>query len=204
MTALTPSTATAASAHGCGPVSPWVARWRHLLQPGMTALDLACGAGRHTRWLGEAGLRVCAVDRDPVALATLADLQRQADPAATGRIDVLAADLENAPWPLAGCSFDVVLVTNYLWRPLLPQIVASVAPGGWLIYETFAHGQEQLGRPRNPDFLLQPGELLEAVRGRLQVVAFEDGQLAEPPRCVQRIAARNVTGCTAGSVQLPS
>ncbi|MFM2058883.1 MAG: hypothetical protein RLY71_3268 [Pseudomonadota bacterium] len=190
--------------HGSGPISPWVARWRHLLQPGMTALDLACGAGRHTRWLGEAGLQVCAVDRDPVALAAVADLQRQADPAAAGRIELLAADLEGAPWPLAGRSFDLVLVTNYLWRPLLAQIVASVAPGGWLIYETFAHGQEQLGRPRNPDFLLQPGELLDVVRGRLQVVAFEDGQLAEPPRCVQRIAARHVTDCTIGSVQLPS
>lgn len=194
--------------HGSGPVSPWVARWRAQLQPGMTALDLACGAGRHTRWLSAAGLHVCAVDRDPVALSALADLaerQRQAaDPAATGHIEVLAADLENAPWPLAGRRFDVVLVTHYLWRPLLAQIVASVAPGGWLIYETFAHGQEQLGRPRNPDFLLQPGELLEAVRGRLQVVAFEDGQLAEPPRCVQRITARHVTDCTVGSVQLPS
>jgi SAM-dependent methyltransferase len=169
----------AGSAHGTGPASPWLERWAELLQPGMRALDLACGAGRHVRWLSERGLHVTAVDRDTAALAELHGVAAE----------VLAADLEAAPWPLPGRQFDLVLVTNYLWRPLLPQIVASVAPGGVLLYETFALGQETVGRPRNPEFLLHPGELLDLVRGRLRVIAYEDRRLDAPPRFVQRIAA---------------
>jgi SAM-dependent methyltransferase len=143
------------------------------------ALDLACGSGRHTRWLAARGLAVTAVDRDAVALAGLRDVAT-----------VLEADLEGAPWPLPGRPFDLVVVTNYLWRALLPQVVASVAPGGLLVYETFALGNERHGRPRNPDFLLRPGELLDAVRVELEVVAYEHGDCVDPPRCVQRIAAQ--------------
>ncbi|MEX8517106.1 MAG: class I SAM-dependent methyltransferase [Leptothrix sp. (in: b-proteobacteria)] len=172
--------------HGTNPASPWLERWAELLRPGMRALDLACGAGRHVRWLSERGLHVTAVDRDATALAEVQALQRDNDTA----IELLVADLEAGPWPLPERQFDLVLVTNYLWRPLLPQIVASVAPGGVLIYETFALGQETVGRPRNPEFLLQPGELLDLVRGQLRVIAYEDRQLAAPPRFVQRIAAR--------------
>lgn len=174
-----------AAPHGTGEPADWLLRWQHLLQPGMTALDLACGAGRHVRWLARRGLQVTAVDRDPAALAALHDLQ-QTQPG----IEVLAADLEGAPWPLPGRRFDLVLVTNYLWRPLLAPIVASVAPGGLLVYETFAIGQEHFGRPRSPDFLLRPAELLGAVAGELHVLAFEDGCCAAPPRRVQRLAAR--------------
>lgn len=102
--------------------------------------------------------------------------------------DLQVADIEGGPWPFEGRQFGGVVVTNYLHRPLLPLLVQSVAPGGVLIYETFASGQEQVGRPRSSAFLLQPGELLAAVGG-LQVVAFEDGWLPSPDRRVQRIAA---------------
>jgi SAM-dependent methyltransferase len=158
--------------------SPWVTRWSHLIAPGGRVLDVACGGGRHLRWLHAQGFAVTGVDRDAAAIAPLQSLGR-----------VIVADIEKAPWPLAGVTFDAVIVTHYLWRPLLSTIVASVAPGGVLIYETFAAGNEAFGKPSNPDFLLLPGELLWAC-STLQVVAYEDGLLDNPTRRVQRIAAR--------------
>jgi SAM-dependent methyltransferase len=145
-------------------------------------LDVATGSGRHARFFLARGHPVTAVDRDSSGLADLSG-----DPA----VEIVEADLESgAPWPFAGRGFDGVVVTNYLHRPLLPDIVAAVAAGGTLIYETFARGQERFGRPGNPDFLLRPGELLDAVRGTLRVVAYEDLILEDPtPRAVQRIAA---------------
>ena len=98
------------------------------------------------------------------------------------------SDLEDGPWPLAGRRFDLVVVTNYLWRPLLPAIVAAVAPAGRLVYETFAAGHGTLGRPTRADYLLQPAELLAVCAG-LQVRGFEQGRLEAPPRIVQRVAA---------------
>ena len=169
--------------HGTGAPSSWVTRWAATLpQPG-TALDLACGAGRHLRWLAARGHRVTGVDRDAAALASLGDLG-----------ELLLADIENGPWPLAGRQFDLVVVTNYLWRPLMPQILAAVAPGGLLIYETFAAGHERLGRPSRPVFLLQPGELWRLVQGPLQVLGYEDGRLDQPPRRVQRVTAVRESG----------
>jgi len=163
--------------------SPWLTRWQHLLAPGMTALDLACGSGRHLRWLAAQGLRVTGVDRDAEALAPLRALDA----------DIIEADIESGPWPLGERRFDLVLVTNYLWRPLLPAITAAVAPGGLLIYETFGAGNAAFGRPRNPDFLLAPGELLTACQG-LRVLAYEEGVVsasdAGEARAIQRIAAR--------------
>ncbi len=144
-------------------------------------LDLACGAGRHAYWLHARGLAVTAVDRSPEALAGLA-------PLAAAGAEVLQAELEQGPWPLAGREFDAVVVTNYLWRPRLADVVAAVGPGGLLVYETFAQGHETVGRPARPEFLLRPGELLDAAAG-LRVVAYEDGFVAEHPRFVQRIAA---------------
>jgi len=125
-------------------------------------------------------MRVTALDRDP---------DQQPDAAGLTKI---AADLEaGGPWPLAGQRFDLVVVTNYLHRPILPEIVGAVAPGGLLLYETFARGNERLGKPSNPDFLLHPGELATAVAGRLEVLAFEEVELGPPrPAVVQRIAAR--------------
>ena len=157
--------------------SPWIVRWAHLIAPGSSVLDVACGSGRHLRWLAARGHRVTGIDRDAQALAALRE-----------QGEIVEADIENGPWPLPGRRFDAVIVTNYLWRALLPTLVASVADGGVLLYETFAQGHQRFGKPSNPDFLLRPGELLAAVAG-LRVVAYEDGVLSDPPRRVQRVAA---------------
>jgi SAM-dependent methyltransferase len=160
--------------------SAWVLRFAPLIRPGAEVLDLACGSGRHARALAAAGHRVLGVDRDALSLQPLRGLPG---------VRTLQADLENAPWPLRQ-RFGAVVVTNYLWRPLLPHIVHSVDEGGVLIYETFAQGQQTVGRPAREQFLLRPGELLEAVRGELRVVAFEDGFQAVPrPAFLQRICA---------------
>lgn len=176
-------------AHGSEPASAWIRRWTHLVAAGGTVLDLACGHGRHVRWFVSHGHPVVAVDRSGQALDAIADLAA----AAQGpRVRVVQADIETAAWPLQREgrleAFDGVVVTNYLWRALLPTIVRSVAPGGVLLYETFAHGNASVGKPSRPDFLLQPGELLQACR-ELRIVAYEDGFCADPPRFVQRIAA---------------
>jgi SAM-dependent methyltransferase len=152
-------------------------RWSHLLAPGATVLDVACGSGRHMRWFQGRGHPATGVDRAPEAIRAAA---------AFGH--VLPADIEAGPWPFAGQQFGAVIVTRYLWRPRLPDIVAAVAPGGVLLYETFAAGNEQVGKPSRPDFLLQPGELITACAG-LRVIAYEDGFLDRPERFVQRIAA---------------
>jgi SAM-dependent methyltransferase len=170
--------------HGTDAPSPWITRYAHLVTPQGSVLDLACGYGRHTRFFAARGCAVTAVDRDYAALEALADAQ----------CERIQADIENAAWPLEGRMFDAVIVTNYLWRALLPAIVQSVGPGGVLLYETFARGNETVGKPANPDFLLMPGELLSAVQGpsvqgQLRVVAYEDGFTDSPPRYVQRIAA---------------
>ena len=157
--------------------SSWVQRWSHLAAPGGSVLDVACGLGRHMRWFARRGHAVTGIDRSAAAIAAVASLGL-----------AIEADIENGPWPLEGASFDAVIVTNYLWRPLLPTIVASVAPGGVLIYETFAAGNQTVGRPSRPDFLLRPGELLEATTD-LHTVAYENGFLDAPERFVQRIAA---------------
>ncbi|MDB5732487.1 MAG: SAM-dependent methyltransferase [Variovorax sp.] len=167
----------AASAPPLLPPSPWIVRWSHLVAAGGTVLDVACGAGRHMRWFQRRGHAVTGVDRAPTALEAAA---------AFGR--TVLADIENDPWPFEGERFDAVVVTHYLWRARLPDIVASVAPGGVLLYETFGAGNEAFGKPSRPDFLLQPGELLRACEG-LQVVAYENGLLHGPARVVQRIAA---------------
>ncbi|MBW8830618.1 MAG: class I SAM-dependent methyltransferase [Burkholderiales bacterium] len=166
--------------------SAWVQRWSHLVPQGGTVLDVACGSGRHVRWFYRHHCRVTGVDRDATAIASLA-----------GFAETVLADIEAGPWPFPGRRFDAVIVTNYLWRPLLPTIVDSVAEGGVLIYETFTQGNETVGKPSNPDFLLRQQELLQAVAGCLRVIAFEDGFMGEPSRFVQRIAAvREAPGST--------
>jgi SAM-dependent methyltransferase len=163
--------------------SPWVRRFLPLLRAEGRVLDLAAGSGRHTRLLLDRGFAVVAVDRDA----------RNLRPLAGERCEIREIELETgAPWPLGG-GYDGIVVTNYLHRPLLPAIAAALAPGGAVLYETFAAGNERFGRPSNPDFLLQPGELLTAFAA-LTVVAFEQGEVAAPrPAVIQRIAAVNAT-----------
>ena len=166
------------------PTSAWVRRFIPLIRAGGLVLDLAAGNGRHSRLLRDSGFAVCTVDREVSALLRLAG----------ARCEVRQIDLETgAPWPL-GDGYDGIIVTNYLHRPLLPAMARALAPDGILIYDTFALGNESLGRPCNPDFLLRPGELLEAF-AILTVIAFEQGEVTLPrPAVVQRIAA------TAGSL----
>ena len=162
---MTPENNPTGGAHqGPQEPSPWVLRFAGRVPEGGPVLDLACGGGRHSRLFLARRHAVTAIDRD---ISGIADLS------GTPGLEALEADLENgSPFPLAGRRFAGVIVTNYLYRPLLPALVAAVAPGGVLIYETFARGNERFGRPRNPDHLTRPGELLEAARGKLRVVAY--------------------------------
>lgn len=170
--------------HGTDLPSAWVQRWSHLIRPGGVVLDVACGQGRHARWFYERNHTLALVDRSQAAIDSIA-LPAQA-------CEAVVADIETGPWPFSGRQFDAVVVTNYLWRPLMPTLLDSVAPGGVLIYETFTAGNETVGKPSRPDFLLHPGELLALCSG-LRTVAFEDGFLDaarhHTPRFVQRIAA---------------
>lgn len=170
-----------ADPHDLETPSQWVSRWADRIPRGGRVLDVACGNGRHTRFLAERGHPVSAVDRDAACLARLATIPG---------VSSLCADLERGAWPFAGERFAGIVVTNYLHRPLFPHLLAGLAAEGVLIYETFARGNERYGRPSNPDFLLGPGELLERVRGELRVIAYEDLFVAESkPAMVQRIVA---------------
>ena len=177
--------------HGTEPPSPWVQRWSHLVREQGVVLDVACGHGRHARWFHERNHPLVLVDRSQEAIDSIA----AAMPAAA--FEAVVADIETGPWPFTGRRFDAVVVTNYLWRPLLPTLLDSLAPGGVLIYETFTQGNETVGKPSRPDFLLRSGELLEICAG-LRVVAFEEGFHENPPRFVQRIAAVRQAPETAG------
>jgi SAM-dependent methyltransferase len=160
--------------------SAWVVRFASAVPANARVLDIACGHGRHARWFARRDCHVTAVDVDPACAASLA-----AEPG----VEFLETDLESGAWPFAGRQFDAVIVVHYLHRPLLPRLTEVLAPGGVLLYETFARGNEQFGRPRNPDFLLRPRELIEAF-SELRIVAFEDGYVASPhPAMIQRIAA---------------
>jgi SAM-dependent methyltransferase len=162
--------------------SDWVRRFSPLIREDGSVLDLACGSGRHSLLLAGLGYRVEAVDRDATALAGIA--------AQAPGIVTRVADLEGGPWPYHGCVFDGIVVTNYLYRPLLPMLLNALDENGVLIYETFMVGNERHGKPSNPAFLLRPGELLDVVRRRLAVVAFEQGEVDTPRAAVmQRLCA---------------
>jgi SAM-dependent methyltransferase len=175
------------------PPSSWVQRFAHLVKSGGSLLDVACGAGRHSQLFAGMGCAVTALDVSGEALAIVS----RHSPS----VRTVQADIENANWPLRSDgvygvdgtndqfeAFDAIIVTHYLHRPLMPTLLASLADGGVLIYETFAAGNESVGKPSRPDFLLQRGELL-ALCQDLNVVAFEDGFLSSPDRFVQRIVA---------------
>jgi len=165
--------------------SPWVERFASLIPKGGIVLDLACGSGRHTRYLSAMGYRLLAVDID---VARVEDLSKNEN------VEIMKADLEAGDWPFSERQFDGIVVTNYLHRPHLPRLVESLAPGGVLIYETFAKGNEKLGRPSNPDFLLNPAELLDAFAPRLTIMAYEHAIEDEPtPAVRQRICAVNAS-----------
>jgi SAM-dependent methyltransferase len=172
--------------HGLTPASEWIVRYAALIRPQGTVLDVACGAGRHMRLLSTMGMRCVGIDQSAVALEH-----------ARPHGEVICADIEGAPWPLPGRRFDAVVVTHYLWRPLFPKLLEALADGGVLLYETFAQGQETVGKPSRPEFLLKPGELLNwAQDSGLSVVAFEDVWLEHPRRRIQRLAASR---CVAGT-----
>lgn len=173
--------------------SPWIARWLPLVRAGGRVLDVACGGGRHALLAARQGHEVLAVDRDAAALQALSGT------ALSGKVQglqVMQADLEQGTWPLQPTArFDAIIVTNYLHRPLWPHLLAALGEGGVLIYETFAAGNETVGRPANPDFLLQPGELLEVASRGLRTVAYEDGFISSPkPAFVQRLCAAREAG----------
>ncbi len=162
-------------------VSPWITRFAHLLRTGGEALDLACGHGRHTRWLRDMGLSVVAIDVDVSAVADLAT---------SSAVEVIQADLEKAAWPLDGRKFDAVVITNYLHRPHFNRLPALLRPAGLLMIDSFAAGNEKFGRPRNPDFLARPDELLKICDAKLRLIAFEQGYEALPrPAVRQRLCA---------------
>jgi SAM-dependent methyltransferase len=160
--------------------SPWIEQFAKLLPAGGGVLDLACGGGRHSHYFLERGHGVTAVDRDVSRLSPRHGLE------------IICHDLEDGrPWPLAGRRFAAVVVVNYLHRPLFQNLVAAVALGGLLLYDTFAMGNEAFGRPSNPDFLLQPDELTDLVAGALEVVDYYHGRVETPkPAIKQQICAR--------------
>jgi SAM-dependent methyltransferase len=162
--------------------SSWVERHASMIAPGARVLDLAAGHGRQSIFLAARGARVLAVDRNAAALASFAD---------RSGIVTRVADLEADAWPLQGERFDAVVCVHYLYRPRLANLLDMLGEGGVLIYETFAEGNEAFGRPSNPAYLLRDGELLELVRDRMTVVAFEQGVTPQygTSAVVQRIAA---------------
>ena len=165
--------------HAMQTVSPWVEAHAGLVPAESPVLDVAAGGGRHARFFAARGHKVTAIDKDVSALG------------GHTAIEAIQADLEDgSPWPLEGRRFGAVVVTNYLHRPLFPALLAALAPGGALIYETFARGNEAYGKPDRPDFLLEPNELLARTLQSCMVVAFEDTVVVTPKQAVvQRIAA---------------
>jgi SAM-dependent methyltransferase len=167
------------SIHGLNPPSEWIERHSTRIPKHGSVLDVACGAGRHMKQLSALGFECLGIDRNELALSH-----------ASAHGEVICADIEAATWPIPGRLFDAVIVTNYLWRPLFPTLIQSLKPNGLWLYETFALGQETVGKPSRPEFLLRPGELLDVAQAHgLTVVAFEDVWLDHPRRRIQRLAA---------------
>ena len=160
--------------------SIWISRFANLIPKGGQVLDLACGSGRHSDYFLHLGHSVTALDRNIEKLTP------------RNGLEIIQHDLEDgSPSPFENRQFLAVVVVNYLFRPLLPSLVSAVAPGGLLLYDTFAAGNELFGHPRNPDFLLQPGELKDAVRHELTILNYFHGQISQPKLAIkQQICAR--------------
>ncbi len=162
---------------------PWVKRFAPLVRGDGSVLDLACGNGRHGRLFLDRGHSVTFLDRDTSAVVELVGHPRA---------EIVTFDLEqNEPWPLSDRRFAAVIVVNYLWRLLFPDLIQALATDGVLLYDTFARGNERFASPRNPEHLLRAGELLNMARGALTVIAYEHGRVdrAECPGVKQRICA---------------
>ena len=164
--------------------SEWVRKYAKLISQGGAVLDLACGRGRHTRFLLERGIKVTALDYD---ISQLKDIPE------TENLKTIEHDLEgSSPWPFSSQTFDGIVVANYLYRPLFSKILESLAPKGVLIYQTFAVGNEKYGRPRNPDYLLSNDELLKVFGKHLHVVQYSHGFIKQPlPAIMQSICCIN-------------
>jgi SAM-dependent methyltransferase len=162
--------------------SPWIVKHAPLIRNNGRVLDLACGSGRHAIWLAKQGYRVDALDRDARALANMAGMDN---------INVFIVDLEAGDWPGSGQRYDGIIVSRYLYRPLLARLAELLNSDGILVYETFMAGNERYGKPSNPDFLLLPNELLEIYSPLLGIIAFEQGEVKTPrPAVMQRICAK--------------
>ena len=189
------ATRQSAGGHDHDSPSPWIRRFASLVPAGGQVLDVACGSGRHTRLFLALGHPVTAVDVD---LSRIRDLGGQPG------TELIEADLEGGSWPLAGQRFAAVVVVNYLWRPLFPPLLAAIEPNGVLLYETFAEGNARFGRPANPDHLLAAEELLERVRGKLHIVAYEHGIVSTPRlAAIERLAAVKLPPSQDRLTQLP-
>ena len=162
--------------------SPWIVKYTPLIRKEGSVLDLACGNGRHAIWLAKQGYQVDAIDRDAQVVSNMAGMDN---------INVFIVDLEASDWPHSDQRYDGIIVSRYLYRPLLQTLAAILNPGGVLIYETFMAGNEHYGKPSNPDFLLLPNELLEIYSPLLSIIAFEQGEETTPkPAVMQRICAK--------------
>ena len=162
--------------------SPWIVKFASLIKSQGLVLDLACGSGRHAKWLAQQDYQVHALDRDPIATANMRGIDG---------INITIVDLETAEPPIFEHSYDGIIVSRYLHRPLLATLATILKPDGVLIYETFMRGNERFGKPTNPDFLLIPDELLNTYSPLLKVIDFEQGEISEPkPAMLQRICAQ--------------
>jgi len=171
---------------GTGKPDPWVQRYAELVPRG-PVLDLACGKGRHGRYFLEQGYPVTFVDKDISGISGLFSYNN-------ANAQLIKHDLEsNSPWPFQPDQFSGIVVTNYLYRPLFPNLATAIKPGGIIIYKTFATGNEQFGKPKNPDFLLKEHELRTAFNKQFQEIAFFQGREINPDRITQAICVQRVT-----------
>jgi SAM-dependent methyltransferase len=158
--------------HQSSTVEPWIEKYATLLHAGSKLLDVACGYGRHAKFFAARGVDVTAVDRDETAIASLRGIENV-------RAELRDIEVEEGTataWPYAPNSFDAIVVCNYLWRPTFSAMLASIKPGGVLLYETFMTGNERYGKPSRAEFLLRSNELLDLLHKDFTIRAYEEGE----------------------------